>query len=179
MKARHVVLVGLAIMVGACGNTKPPVTTTSTTAGTTSTTLSASTTSTPPPSSISPTSISSTSAAREYLAAASVADVAYSTWKAELKGLTEVSQAVGPCRTYATELTTFDNAVMRIVVTGKVSTDIRTLVSDDRVVIQDLQSVSTQTVASLKKAAAQLEATGLSAVSAGDVVRADLGLAPS
>jgi len=68
---------------------------------------------------------------------------------------------------------------MRIVVTGKVSTDIRTLVSDDRVVIQDLQSVSTQTVASLKKAAAQLEATGLSAVSAGDVVRADLGLAPS
>jgi len=39
-------------------------------------------------------------------------------------------------------LTTFDNAIMRIVVTGKVATDIQTLVGDDRVVIKNLNSVS-------------------------------------
>jgi hypothetical protein len=93
--------------------------------------------------------------------------------------MTTISPAIGPCDTYAAELTSFDNAISRIDVTGKTETDIQTLVSDDRVVIKNLEAVRTETVAQLKKDKAQLIATGENAISAGDVVRSDLGLPPS
>ena len=108
--------------------------------------------------------------------AAGLADVAYVTWRAEISSDTEISRAIGRCDTYAAGLTTFDNAIMRIVVTGKAATDIRTLVADDRVVIENLDSVSKRTVASLTKEATRLKAIGRTAIRAGDVVRSDLGL---
>jgi hypothetical protein len=76
-------------------------------------------------------------------------------------------------------LTTFDNAISRIVVTGKTGTDLQALVADDQVVIKNLDSVSTLSVASLKKDAPQFVATGRMAIRAGDLVRSDLGLPPS
>ena len=93
--------------------------------------------------------------------------------------MTTVGPAIGPCDTYAGELTTFDNAISRIDVTGKTETDIQTLIADDLVVIKSLEAVKTETVAQLKSDKAQLTATGLAAISAGDVVRSDLGLPPS
>jgi hypothetical protein len=68
---------------------------------------------------------------------------------------------------------------MRIAITCKVATDIRTLVADDRVAVANLLSVNKQTVTSLKKDAHQLKADGRTAIRAGDVVRSDLGLPTS
>jgi ABC-type Fe3+-hydroxamate transport system substrate-binding protein len=202
MKARYVVVIGLAVLAAACSSPKPaatPSTSTSTTVSPTSTSTTVSPTSTsttvsPTSTSttVSPTStsttvspttpttaVSSTKASQQFLAAATVAKAAYFTWRAAIKGLTTVSPAIGPCDTYAGELTTFDNAISRIDVTGKTETDIQTLVSDDRVVIKNLEAVRTETVAQLKKDRAQLIATGETAISASDVVRSDLGLPPS
>ena len=184
MRAGAVVLVGLAVLAAACSSPKPaaaPSTSATTTISSTSasTTINSTSTSTTASSTTPSTTVSSTSASQQFLAAASLADVAYATWRAEISIDTEVSQAVGPCDTYAAELTTFDNAIMRIAVTGKTATDIRTLVADDRVVIENLDSVSKQTVTSLTKEVAQLKAIGRTAIRAGDVVRSDLGLPPS
>lgn len=121
----------------------------------------------------------STKASQQFLAAATASKAAYLTWRAAIKGKTTVRQAIGPCDTYATALTKFDTAILPIAVTGKTETDIHTLVADDRVVIKDLEAVKTETVAEIKKDAAQLIATGEKAISAGDVVRSDLGLPPS
>ncbi|MGO8721414.1 MAG: hypothetical protein ACLQRM_01555 [Acidimicrobiales bacterium] len=93
--------------------------------------------------------------------------------------MTTVSEAIGPCDTYAVELTTFDNAISRIDITGKTEGDIQTLVADDKTVINNLEAVKTETVAQIKKDKAQLIATGETAISAGDLVRSDLGLPPS
>jgi len=76
-------------------------------------------------------------------------------------------------------LTTFDSAISHIDVTGKTETDIQTLIADDQVVIKNLEAVKTETVAQLKNDKAQLIASGLTAISAGDIVRSDLGLPPS
>ncbi len=202
MKAKYIVVIGLAVLAAACSSPKPaaaPSTSTSTTVSptTTSTTVSPTTTST----AVSPTStstavrptttsttvspttattaVSSTEASQQYLAAATVARAAYFTWRAAIKGLTTVGPAIGPCDTYAGELTTFDNAISRIDVTGKTETDIQALLTDDNVVIKNLEAVKTETVAQIKNDEAQLIATGEQAISAGDVVRSDLGLPPS
>ena len=192
MKARHIVLIGLAVLAAACSSSTPaapPSTSTSTTVSPTSTSTTVSPTSTS--TTVSPTStsttvspttttaVSSTKASQQFLAVATVAKAAYFTWRAAIKGLTTVGPAIGPCDTYAGELTTFDNAISRIAVTGKTETDIRTLVADDSVVIKNLEAVKTETVAQIKKDKAQLIATGETAISAGDVVRSDLGLPPS
>jgi len=71
--------------------------------------------------------------------------------EAAIKGLATVSQAIGPCDTYAAALTNFDNAISRIAVTGKTETDIRTLVADDSAVIKNLEAVKTVTVAQIRK----------------------------
>ncbi len=125
------------------------------------------------------TTVSSTKASQQFLATATASKAAYLTWRAAIKGKTTVSQVIGPCDTYAAALTNFDNAILRIAVTGKTETDIQTLVADDRVVIKDLEAVKTETAAEIRKDAAQLIATGETAISAGDVVRSDLGLPPS
>ena len=173
MKARHIVLIGLAVLAAACSSSTPaatPSTSTSTTVSptSTSTTVSPTSTSTPRPTTsttVSPTTsttaVSSTKASQQYLAAATVAKADYFTWRAAIKGLTTVSPAIGPCDTYAGELTTFDNAISRIDVTGKTETDIRALVADDQVVIKNLEAVKTETVAQLKNDKAQLVATGV------------------
>ena len=184
MKARHIVLIGLAVLAAACSSSTPaatPSTSTSTTVSpaSTSTTVSPASTSTTVSPTTSTTPVSSTKASQQFLAVATVAKAAYFTWRAAIKGLTTVSPAIGPCDTYAGELTTFDNAISRIDVTGKTETDIQNLVADDRVVIKNLEAVKTETVAQIKKDKAQLIATGETAISAGDVVRSDLGLPPS
>jgi len=193
MKARHIVLIGLAVLAAACSSSTPaatPSTSTSTTVSpaststtvspaSTSTTVSPASTSTTVSPTTSTTPVSSTKASQQFLAVATVAKAAYFTWRAAIKGLTTVSPAIGPCDTYAGELTTFDNAISRIDVTGKTETDIQNLVADDRVVIKNLEAVKTETVAQIKKDKAQLIATGDTAISAGDVVRSDLGLPPS
>ncbi len=193
MKARHIVLIGLAVLAAACSSSTPaatPSTSTSTTVrpaststtvspASTSTTVSPASTSTTVSPTTSTTAVSSTKAFQQFLAVATVAKAAYFTWRAAIKGLTTVSPAIGPCDTYAGELTTFDNAISRIDVTGKTETDIQNLVADDRVVIKNLEAVKTETVAQIKKDKAQLIATGETAISAGDVVRSDLGLPPS
>ena len=175
MKAKYIVVIGLAVLAAACSSPKPaaaPSTSTSTTVSPTSTSTTISPTT-------STTAVSSTKASQQFLAAATVAKAAYFTWRAAIKGLTTVSQAIGPCDTYAGELTTFDNAISGIEVTGKTETDIQTLVADDNVVIKNLEAVKTETVAQIKKDKAQLIAIGETAISAGDVVRSDLGLPPS
>ena len=193
MKARHIVLIGLAVLAAACSSSTPaatPSTSTSTTVSpaststtvspaSTSTTVSPASTSTTVSPTTSTTPVSSTKASQQFLAAATVAKAAYLTWRAAIKGLTTVSPAIGPCDTYAGELTTFDNAISRIDVTGKTETDIHALIADDSVVIKNLEAVKTETVAQIKKDKAQLIATGETAISAGDVVRSDLGLPPS
>ena len=193
MKARHIVLIGLAVLAAACSSSTPaatPSTSTSTTVSpaststtvspaSTSTTVSPASTSTTVSPTTSTTPVSSTKASQQFLAVATVAKAAYFTWRSAIKGLTTVSPAIGPCDTYAGELTTFDNAISRIDVTGKTETDIQNLVADDRVVIKNLEAVKTETVAQIKKDKAQLIATGETAISAGDVVRSDLGLPPS
>jgi len=184
MKARQIVLIGLAVLAAACSSSTPaatPSTSTSTTVSptSTSTTVSPASTSTTVSPTTSTTAVSPTKAAQQFLAAATVAKAAYFTWRAAIKGMTTVSQAIGPCDTYAGELATFDNAISRVDVTGKTETDIQTLVADDSVVIKNLEAVKTETVAQIKKDSAQLIATGETAISAGDVVRSDLGLPPS
>jgi len=202
MKARYIVVIGLAVLAAACSSPKPaatPSTSTSTTVSptststtvsptststtvsptSTSTTVSPTSTSTTVSPTTSTTAVSSTKASQQFLAAATVAKAAYLTWRAAIKGLTTVSPAIGPCDTYAGELTTFDNAISRIDVTGKTETDIHALIADDSVVIKNLEAVKTETVAQIKKDKAQLIATGETAISAGDVVRSDLGLPPS
>jgi len=200
MKARHIVLIGLAVLAAACSSpAATPSTSTSTTVSptststtvsptststtvsptSTSTTVSPTSTSTTVSPTTSTTTVSSTKASQQYLAAATVARAAYFTWRAAIKGLTTVSPAIVPCDTYAAELTTFDNAISRIDVTGKTETDIRTLIADDSIVIKNLEAVKTETVAQIKSDEAQLIATGETAISAGNVVRSDLGLPPS
>jgi len=196
MKARRIVSIGivsigLAVLTAACSSGKPastPSTSTSTTVSpaststtvspTTSTTTVSSTSTTVSPTT-STTTVSSTKASQQFLAAATVAKAAYSTWRSKITSKTTISQAIGPCDTYAAELTTFDNAILRIAITGKTETDIQTLVADDHIVINNLEAVKTETVAQIKKDKAQLIATGETAISAGDVVRSDLGLPPS
>jgi hypothetical protein len=116
---------------------------------------------------------------QQFLAAATASKAAYVTWRSKITSKTTISQAIGPCDTYAAALTKFDNAILPIAVTGKTETDIQTLVADDRVVIKNLEAVKIETVAHIKKDAAQLIASGEKAIRAGDVVRSDLGLPPS
>ena len=184
MKAKYIVVIGLAVLVAACSSPKPaatPPTSTSTTVSPTSTSTTVSPTSTS--TTVSPTSttttVSSTKVSQQFLAAATASKAAYVTWRSKITSKTTISQAIGPCDTYAAALTNFDNAILPIAVTGKTETDIQTLVADDRVVIKNLEAVKTETVAHIKKDAAQLIATGEKAIRAGDVVRSDLGLPPS
>src|SRR5208283_961365 len=78
MKARHIVLIGLAVLAAACSSSPPaaaPSTSTSTTVSptSTSTTVSAASTSTTVSPTTSTTAVSSTKASQQYLAAATVA----------------------------------------------------------------------------------------------------------
>ncbi|MGD1012589.1 MAG: hypothetical protein ABR925_08685 [Acidimicrobiales bacterium] len=166
MKGRHIVLVGLAVSAAACSSASS----TGTTATTTSTTASTTT---------STTMVSRAAAGSQFLAAAIVAEEAYFTWRAELVGVTKISQAVKPCATYAAVLSTFDNAVLQIDATGKTEADIQTLVADDHVVISDLLAVPTETVSTLLQEKVELRAAGRAAIRAGDVVRHDFGLPSS
>jgi len=169
MKTRYISIgIGLALMAAGCSSAK---------AAGTSTTTPATTTSAAPTTTAS--TASTATVAQEFLAAAKGADAAYVQWKAAVAGKTEVSQITAPATTYAAQLTTFDNAIMRLGASGKAATDIHTLVSDDGVVIGELNSESTQTQGSLAQWASQLIANGATAIQAGDAVRADLGLPPS
>jgi PBP1b-binding outer membrane lipoprotein LpoB len=128
MKARYAIVIGLAVLAAGCSSTPAAVpqstaTTTTVPATSTTTTIAPTTTTT----TVAPTSTSTTVAAttaalaRQFLAAATLVDVEYRTWKAEIAGKTQVSQFVGPATAYAGVLTTFDNSMAHIAFTGKVA----------------------------------------------------------
>ncbi|MGO8687331.1 MAG: hypothetical protein ACLQT7_09175 [Candidatus Dormibacteria bacterium] len=169
MKASYLLVLGLAVVAAGCGSTAP----TSTSVPPTST----------PAASGSPTSTpaapGSTPAAVYYAGAAASVDAAYVAWTSAIAGSPEPSQLVAPAAMYAGALTTFDNVIVDIGATGSTASDIATLVSDDQTVIKDLNQISNVADSDLPTWEAQLSADGGRAITAGDVVRADLGLPPS
>jgi hypothetical protein len=107
-------------------------------------------------------------------------DAAYATWVAALKAagdnpLPLTSQASA----YVSVLNTFDSTIQGIGATGKAETDIASLVTEDNTVIADLNSLSSQTLSTVSAWGTKALADGVAAITAGDVVRADLGLPAS
>lgn len=165
MKASYITLLGsvvLAAVAVGCG-------------GTTGSTSSSSAATAKPA-----TPASTAQVRQSYLSAVGPVDAAYTTWKADITaadgnvlGLTSQASA------YVGVLTTFDNTIQNIGATGKAATDIAALVSDDHTVIADLNSLSSQTTSTEAAWDAKGLADGLTAITAGNVVRADLGLPAS
>jgi hypothetical protein len=157
MKARHLVLAGLAVLAAGCGSSsaKP--------AGSAS-----GSTETP---------ASTTTVAERYLEAANGVDAAYLQWSSAIVGVTQTSALVAPASAYAAALTTFDSAVQGIGASGTAAADINTLISDDEAVITDLNGVGS--ASSYTTWSAQITTDGTKAIAAGDTTRAALGLPPS
>jgi hypothetical protein len=114
-----------------------------------------------------------------YSSLASSVDSAYATWHADVVGAKTISQLVAPAATYASELSTFDHSITGIGASGKAASDIQKLIAADNVVIGDLHALSSTTSAEFSSWGARIIAAGTSAVTASNVVRSDLGLAPS
>lgn len=151
-----IVVSGLALVMAACSSGTP---------ATNSTTSSPTT--------------SGTTIAQRYLSAADGVDTAYTQWKTAIAGDTTPTEFVGPATTYASQLTSFDDTISGLPASGKVAADIHTLVDDDEVVIEDLQSVGSQAQDGLAQWGAKLLADGNTAIAAGGTVRSDLGLPPA
>jgi len=174
MKARHLVVLGLAVMpvmAAGCGSSAPASTLAPSTPNPAAS-ASASPTATP----VAP---ESTPAAVYYVAAAASLQAAYAQWSSAIATLTEPSQLVAAAGTYAGALITFDNVIVDIGATGTTASDIAILVSDDQMVIDDLNKVGNVQPSALQTWEAQIVADGTKAITAGDVVRADLDLPPS
>jgi hypothetical protein len=174
MTLRYIAVLSLGLLVAGCGS-----------AAVAPTSAPPFTASAPPPSSTSsaPASVvpapASTPPSEYYLAAASGVDAAYAQWTTAIVGLDQPSQFVAPATTYAGALTTFDNDIADIGATGTAASDIAILVSDDQIVISDLEKVGNESAAELPEWQAQLVADGDTAITEGDIVRADLGLPAS
>ncbi len=117
-----------------------------------------------------------TSAAQRFLAAADAVDGAYASWKTAADAATAVDQLSGAASSYVTALTSFDDAIDALPVTGRTATDVHSLVGDDTVVIDDLNTAGTQTVSGQAAWVARLRSDGAKAVVASNAVRSDLGL---
>jgi hypothetical protein len=169
MKARHLVVMGVAALVAGCGGTTgtPSTSAPSTSAGAGS----GSASSAPPPPASTPPAV-------YYVTASSAVDAAYAQWTSASAGVTDPTQLAGPAATYGGALTTFDNTIVDIGATGHTASDIAILVIDDNAVISDLNQIGHQTAANLATWEAKLQADQGTALTEGDVVRSDLGLPP-
>jgi hypothetical protein len=162
VRLRYSIVIGLAVLVAGCSSQSaitPPAS---------HTTEHGPTTSRAP---------SGPTVAQIYSAAANRVNGAYAQWTAELAGKAQSSDLAGPSATYAAALTTFDKAVKGLgIIRMPPATDIQTLLEADGATIRDLNSVGTQSPASLPQWLSLLGADHTRAAQAGDVVRADLGL---
>jgi hypothetical protein len=164
MKARWILVAGLALLAVGCG-------------GSTSPSTAASNPSTPTPT---PSPRSTAQVAQSYLSAASAVDAAYATWHSALIAANgNVLKLTSQAAAYAAVLTTFDTTIQGIGATGQAAGDIATLVTDDNTVIADLNALPAQTASTESNWDTKAIADGLAAVAQGDVVRADLGLPAS
>jgi hypothetical protein len=128
------------------------------------------------PASSTSTTESEASLAARYLTDAGIADRAYAKWETGIVGKTTPSEFVAPAFTYASELTTFDDAIEHLPATGTTETDIQAVLTDDAVLISDLRSVGSQTELGLIAWGRKLRLDGAAAIAASSTVRADLGL---
>ena len=156
MKARRVLVLGLAVLLAGCGSAA---------------------TAAPPAATLD--AASAQPIAGRYLAGALGVDAAYLRWKAAIQGKTRVSEIEGPAATYAADLTKFDDSLASFDATGQVGTDVAALIAADQVVIRDLNAVTAQTDGSLAGWAAKLSADGTTAIKAGSTVRTDIALPPN
>ena len=166
MKARWILVTGLALLAAGCGGSTTPSTATPTSSA-----------ATPTPT---PTAESTAQVAQAYLSAAAAVDAAYTTWHSDLVAANgNVLQLKSQAASYAAVLTTFDRTVQGIGATGQAAADIATLVTDDNTVIADLNALPSQTVSTEAAWDTKALSDGLAAVAQGDVVRTDLGLPAS
>jgi len=164
MKARWILVAGLALLAVGCGGSTTPST-------------GGSAPSTPTPTA---TPASTAQVAQAYLSAATAVDAAYTTWHDALVAANgNVLQLKSQAASYAAVLTTFDRTVQGIGATGQAAADIATLVTDDNTVIADLNALPSQTVSTEAAWDTKALSDGLAAVAQGDVVRTDLGLPAS
>jgi len=122
---------------------------------------------------------SGTPAAQAFLSAANSVDSSYTTWKAAADHAVTVSSLAQPAAAYAAALTSFDDAVAALDVTGRTETDAQALIAADRTVIGLLESAGSQTSATASNWVSTLRSDGDVAVAASDTVRSDLGLPPA
>ena len=163
MKARWILVTGLALLAAGCGGSTTPSTATPTSSA-----------ATPTPT---PTAESTAQVAQAYLSAATAVDAAYTTWKDDLVAANgNVLQLKSQASAYAAVLTTFDSAVQGLGATGQAAGDIATLVADDNTVIADLNALSSLTASGESAWDTKALSDGLNAAAQGNVVRADLGL---
>ena len=167
MKARQVTALAsaaLAVLAVGCGGSPASSSSSAATA--------------PPASTATPASTAQVG--QSFLSAAAAVDATYKTWKADLTAAGDNPLSLTPqASAYVSVLTTFDNTIVGIGATGKAKTDIAGLVTDDNTVIADLKALSSQTSSTVAAWDTKAIADGLAAITAGDVVRADLGLPAS
>ncbi|MGA9114815.1 MAG: hypothetical protein WB802_13620 [Candidatus Dormiibacterota bacterium] len=162
MKARWILVAGLALLAAGCGGSTTP------------------STATPSPSTPTPAPASTAQVAQAYLSAAAAVDAAYTTWTGDLHAANgNVLQLKSQAAAYAAVLTSFDSSIQGIGATGQAAADIATLVTDDNAVIADLNALPSQTASTETAWDTKAISDGLAAVAQGDVVRADLGLPAS
>lgn len=162
MKARWILVAGLALLAAGCGGSTTP------------------STATPSPSTPTPAPVSTAQVAQAYLSAAAAVDAAYTTWTGDLHAANgNVLQLKSQAAAYAAVLTSFDSSIQGIGATGQAAADIATLVTDDNAVIADLNALPSQTASTETAWDTKAISDGLAAVAQGDVVRADLGLPAS
>jgi hypothetical protein len=119
---------------------------------------------------------SASAPAQQFLSAADDVDSAYTQWKTAADAATAADQLAGPASSYVTALTSFDDTLRSLAVTGRTATDVHSLMGDDAVVIGDLDTAGAQTASSQAAWVARLRADGATAVVASNAVRSDLGL---
>ena len=166
MRGRYIFVVALGALIAGCSNAKV----TETPAGSTPV-IGGSMTSTTP--------ASSPTVAERYQAAANALDAAYLRWNAIVSSTSELSNLTRPSAVYGEALSSFNREVLDLGITRMPpSTDIQALVREDTTVIADLNSVGTQSPATLAEWSARVATDTAKANQAGEAVRIDLGLAP-
>ncbi len=161
MKARWMLVAGLALLTVGCGGSTTPTTATSATSTATPTV----------------TAELTAQVAQSYLAAASAVDSAYTTWHSDLIAANDnVLQLKSQAAAYVAVLSSFDSTVQAIGASGQAAADIATLVTDDNTVIADLNALASLTASGETAWDTKAIADGLAAAAQGDVVRTDLGL---
>ncbi|MGD0834121.1 MAG: hypothetical protein ABSA40_06800 [Candidatus Dormibacteria bacterium] len=129
MKAKLILVLGLAALMAGCGGASTP-----TQCSTPTPTATAAAT---------PTATASTEAlGAEYLAASTTLETAYSTWSNAVTGSTAADALVAPSNAYASALARFDTTISGLATTDPVTvSDISRLLDIDELLIAELGSV--------------------------------------